>query len=114
MVQVRHCDLRSDPINHVVMRHTHIIHTSLASARRADFAHSTAREGTRLGLIVGVATWLWLVGFDYVIGKPFHTFDFFGGFMGFAVIHFTLCLAYGWAIIGAVHGSMREPTVMFG
>ena len=75
--------------------------------------HSTGREGIRLGVIIGFATWLWLVGFDFVVGKPFHTFDFLGGFVGFTLIHFALCLAYGWAIISAVHGATKEPTVIF-
>lgn len=89
------------------------MHSSSRSTRRARSSHSTAREGVRLGLIIGLATWLWLAGFDFVAGDPFHTFHFLGGFVGFTLIHFALCLAYGWAIISAVHGSMKEPTVMF-
>jgi hypothetical protein len=85
---------------------------SSRSSSRA-FSHSTGREGIRLGLIVGLATWLWLAGFDFVMGDPFHTFRCFGGFTTFTLIHFALCLAYGLAIISAVHGSTREPTVMF-
>jgi hypothetical protein len=81
--------------------------------RRAHFSHSTAREGIRIGLIIGVATWLWLAAFDYMTGDPFHTLHFFGGFLGFTLIHFTLCVGYGLAIIGAVHGSTKEPTIIF-
>ena len=71
------------------------------------------REGIRLGLIVGAATWLWLAGFDLLRGEPFQTFHFLGGLATFSLIHFALCLAYGFTIISAVHASMKEPTVMF-
>ena len=82
-------------------------------ARLAPASHSTMREGVRLGLIVAVATWLWIVGFDFAAGDPFYTMHFFGGAMAFTLIHFTLCLGYGLAVISAVHGSTREPTVLF-
>jgi hypothetical protein len=72
------------------------------------------REGIRLGLIVGAATWLWLAGFDLIRGEPFQTFDFLGGLATFTVIHFALCIGYGFTIISAIHASMKEPTVMFG
>ena len=83
------------------------------SKYRAERLHSTAREGVRLGLVVGVVTWLWLAGFDYAVGRPFHTLQFLGGFAGFTLIHFSLCIAYGLAIISAIHASAREPTIMF-
>jgi hypothetical protein len=75
--------------------------------------HSTLREGTSLGLIIGVTTWLWLAGFDLVRGEPFQTIHFFGA-ARFTMIHFALCLGYGFTIIGMIHASMKEPTVMFG
>ena len=71
------------------------------------------REGIGLGLIVGAATWLWLAGFDFVRGEPFETFHFLGGVATFTLIHFALCIAYGFTIISAIHASMKEPTVMF-
>ena len=71
------------------------------------------REGIGLGLIVGAATWLWVAGFDFVNGEPFQTFHFLGGLATFTLIHFGLCIAYGFTIIGAIHASMKEPTVMF-
>ena len=70
------------------------------------------REGTRLGLIIGVTTWLWLAGFDLIRGEPFQTIHFLG-FARFTLIHFALCLGYGLTIISAIHASMKEPTVMF-
>jgi hypothetical protein len=95
------------------MNETHTVRVFSRSTRRERGSHDTIREGIRLGLIIGVATWLWVAGFDFVVGEPFHTLQFFGGFVGFTLMHFTLCLAYGLAIIGAVHGSAKEPTVIF-
>ena len=46
-------------------------------------------------------------------GEPFQTFHFLGGLATFTLIHFVLCIAYGFTIISAVHASMTEPTVMF-
>jgi hypothetical protein len=94
------------------MARIHIV-PGYSSAQPAPSEHSTAREGTRLGLIVGAATWLWLAGIDIVRGEPFETIEFLGGFTRFTLIHFTLCLAYGFTIISAIHASMKEPTVMF-
>ena len=93
------------------MEHTQTLRAQ--SHRRAPASHNTIREGSRLGLIVGVVTWLWLAGFDAVVGEPFRTFDFLGGVAVFTVVHFSLCLAYGLTIMSAVHASMTEPTVMF-
>lgn len=81
--------------------------------RAAPMSHSTIREGVRLGLIVGAATWLWVAGFDYFMGEPFQTFQFLGGLAAFTVIHLALCLAYGITVISAVHASMKEPTVIY-
>ena len=96
------------------MTHIHIVPQPHSVARAPiPMRHSTVREGIRLGLIVGAATWLWLAGFDFVRGEPFQTFHFFNGFATFTVVHFALCLAYGITIISAIHASMKEPTVMF-
>jgi hypothetical protein len=100
-------------VNHVVMKRIHVVPTASSSVRHAPRRHSTVREGTRLGLIIGVTTWLWLAGIDLVRGEPFQTLHFFG-FTRFTVIHFVLCLGYGFTIISAIHASMKEPTVMFG
>jgi hypothetical protein len=95
------------------MEHIHIIPGVSTSVRHSPWRHSTAREGTRLGLIIGVTTWLWVAGFDLLRGEPFETM-YFLGFTRFTLIHFALCLAYGFTIIGAIHAAMEEPTVMFG
>ena len=95
------------------MSRIHII-PGYSSAHTAPRKHSTTREGTRLGLIIGATTWLWLAGFDFVRGEPFQTIHFLGGFVKFTLVHFALCLAYGLIIISALHASMKEPTIMFG
>ena len=95
------------------MEHIHIVPRPRALPRHVPKAHNTVREGTRLGLIVAVTTWLWVAGFDLVRGEPFSTIEFLGGFVWFTLIHVALCLAYGFAIISAIHASMKEPTVMF-
>jgi hypothetical protein len=95
------------------MKHIHVVPTGSPAVRHIASEHSTMREGIRLGLIIGVTTWLWLAAFDLARGNPFQTLHFLGA-ARFTVIHFTLCLGYGFAIIGLVHASMKEPTVMFG
>ena len=75
--------------------------------------HNTTTEGVRLGLVIGVITWLWVAGFDYLTGEPFHTLKFFGGFAGFTVLHFLLCVAYGLSIMSAVHASLKEASVIY-
>jgi hypothetical protein len=95
------------------MRHIHITPANSSSYRRAQASHNTLREGLRLGLIVGIATWLWLAAFDAVSGEPFQTIQFFGGAVRFTLVHFVLCIAYGLTIMAAIHASMKEPTVMF-
>jgi hypothetical protein len=95
------------------MTRIHVVPTVSSRISHAARKHSTVREGASLGLIIGVTTWLWLAGFDLVRGEPLHTIHFLGA-ARFTVIHFVLCLGYGFAIIGMVHASMKEPTVMFG
>lgn len=75
--------------------------------------HNTATEGVSLGLVIGVITWLWVAGFDYLTGEPFHTLKFFGGFAGFTLLHFLLCVSYGLAIMSAVHASLKEASVIY-
>jgi hypothetical protein len=94
------------------MNDTHTMRMFSRSTRRARGSHNTVCEGIRLGLIIGAATWLWLAAFDFVVGEPFQTLHFLGGSVGFTLIHFALCLAYGLAVISAVHGSMKEPTLV--
>ena len=93
---------------------TTLAHDSIPpAARRATPTHDTVREGLGLGMRVGVATWLWLAILDAVAGTPFRTIATLGGATTFTIIHFVLCAAYGLAIIGIVHASMRTPSVMF-
>jgi len=94
------------------MRHTHIIPLFPHSIGSTRAAHSTVREGVRIGLIIGAVTWLWLAGLDFVMREPFQTIQSLGGFVRFTLTHFSLCIGYGLAIMSAIHGSMKEPTVM--
>lgn len=76
-------------------------------------AHNSRREGVRLGLIVGSATWLWVAAIDAASGRPFHTFLALGGIVAFTAIHYALCLTYGVILVSAVHGAEREPSLIF-
>ena len=73
---------------------------------------SAVREGATLGLIVATTTWAWVVVIDAVAGDPFRTFAVLGGVLAFTVIHYLLNVLYGIAIVGVVHGTSREPTLM--
>jgi hypothetical protein len=95
------------------MRDINIMRAHSSSSRRAQTTHNTLREGVQLGLIVGVATWLWVAGLDVIAGEPFQTFQLLNGIIVVTIVHFALCLAYGLTIIGVIHASMKEPTVMF-
>jgi len=105
---------RLSPIRYPMTRIHIVPQPHPAVVQHSAGRHSTVREGIRLGLTVGAATWLWLAGFDFVRGEPFQTFHFLGGLAAFSLVHFALCLAYGFTIISAVHASMKEPTIMFG
>lgn len=86
------------------------LHTALGA--RASDPHDSVREGVRLGLAVGVVTWLWVATIDYVVGAPFQTILALGWY-GFTALHVVLCVAYGIAIMSAVHASMTEPTFIY-
>ena len=76
--------------------------------------HDTLREGTRLGLIVATAIWLWLAAVDALVGQPGRTFTVLGGIAGFTALHYLLNVAYGIAVMAAVHASEREPSLIIG
>lgn len=71
--------------------------------------HSTPREGAQLGLIVATSVWIWVALVDVIVGEPFHTFAVLGGIGTFTVLHYLLHLAYGVAVVSAIHGVAREP-----
>ncbi len=96
------------------MERIHITPGHSYSSRRAQVSHNTLREGVSLGLIIGVATWLWVAVFDVAAAEPFQTFQMLSGVVGFTLIHFLLCVTYGVTIMSAIHASMKEPTIMFG
>ena len=74
--------------------------------------HDTRREGARLGIIVGTATWLWLVAVDVVMQHPFHTFEALGSVAVFTAMHYLLNIVYGIVLLSAVHGAERAPSLI--
>jgi hypothetical protein len=77
--------------------------------------HDTRLEGIRLGLIVGTATWLWVVAVDFVAtGRPFHTFTALGGVLVVTVVHYLLNVTYGVVLLSFVHGAERTPSLIIG
>jgi len=76
--------------------------------------HRSLREGAKLGLLVATSIWLWLVMVDGLAGQPFHTFTVLGGVVSFTALHYLLNVAYGIAIVSAIHGAAREPSLVFG
>jgi hypothetical protein len=74
--------------------------------------HDSFREGARLGLIVATAIWLWIAAVDVLVGQPFRTFTVLGGVLPFTVLHYLLNLLYAVAIVAAIHGARREPSLV--
>lgn len=52
--------------------------------------HDTRRDGLRLGLIVGTATWLWVALIDVGASRPLHGFTALGGIVAFTAVHYLL------------------------
>ena len=75
-------------------------------------AHDTRREGVKLGITVATATWLWLFLVDAVMRQPLHTAEALGGVVVFTAIHYLLNIIYGMAVLSAVHGSERTPSLI--
>ena len=75
-------------------------------------AHSTQREGMRLGLLLATATWLWVALVDVAAGRPFHTFSMLGGVLIFTVVHYALNITYGTILLSAIHGAERTPSLV--
>lgn len=76
--------------------------------------HDSLREGVRLGLILATITWLWVALVDAISGQPFHTFLALGGIAVFTVMHYLLHIAYAVAILSAIHGAERAPSLIIG
>jgi hypothetical protein len=77
--------------------------------------HDTRKEGIRLGLIVGTATWLWVAVVDVVAtGRPFHTFTALGGVLVVTVGHYLLNVTYGLVLLSFLHGAERTPSLIIG
>ena len=76
--------------------------------------HDSLREGARLGLVVATSIWVWLAVVDAVVGEPFRTFTVLGGVALFTAMHYLLNVAYGIAIVSAIHRAAREPSLVMG
>jgi len=76
--------------------------------------HDSLREGARLGFIVATSIWIWLAVVDAVVGQPFRTFTVLGGIGLFTILHYLFNLTYGVVIVSAVHGAVREPSLVIG
>jgi hypothetical protein len=74
--------------------------------------HSALREGAKLGIIVAIATWLWITLIDAVAGDPFHTATTLGGVVGFTLAHCALNVAYGFSLVSLIHGAARHPSLI--
>lgn len=82
----------------------------LATARLSR-GHDSLREGTVLGIAVATGIWVWLAVVDAVAGQPLHTFTVLGGITAFTTMHYLLNIAYGVAVVSAIHGAAREPSL---
>lgn len=67
--------------------------------------HDSLREGTVLGIAVATGIWVWLAVVDAVAGQPLHTFTVLGGITAFTTMHYLLNIAYGVAVVSAIHGA---------
>lgn len=80
-------------------------------AVRLSGNHDSLREGTALGIIVATGIWVWVAVVDAVAGHAFHTFSVLGGVTSFTIVHYLLNIAYGIAVVAALHGATREPSL---
>src|SRR5687768_12764660 len=96
------------------MRPMHTYTTSRAD--RASLArmgkHNTRREGIALGLAVATTIWVWLALVDALAGEPFYTFATLGGVAAFTVVHYALNVLYAMVVVSAVHGAVRQPSLI--
>jgi hypothetical protein len=76
-------------------------------AVRLSDSHDSLREGTALGIVVATGIWAWLALVDALAGQPFYTFTVLGGITAFTVVHYLLNIAYGVAVVSAIHGTAR-------
>jgi hypothetical protein len=74
--------------------------------------HNSLQEGLRLGAITASVTWVWVVLVDVVAGTPFHTFNALGGIVAFTALHYVLHTVYAIAVLAAIHGAERAPSLI--
>ena len=76
--------------------------------------HSAWREGSVLGILVATTIWVWVAGVDALAGEPLRTFRVLGGVVPFTLLHYVLNVAYAVAVVAALHGAAREPSLLTG
>jgi hypothetical protein len=91
---------------------TQAIRQTQQSPRAAVASHDARREAIVLGLAVATTIWLWLAAVDALAGEPFHTFATLGGVAVFTVVHYLLNVTYAVVIVSAVHGAVRQPSLI--
>jgi hypothetical protein len=92
--------------------HTPVIPKAHRSTVAPVRTHDTRREGVALGLVVATAIWAWLALVDLLAGEPFHTFTTLGGVTAFTIAHYLLNVAYAVIIVAAIHGAVRQPSLI--
>ena len=80
-------------------------------AAKVSVHHDSVREGAALGIIVATGIWVWIALVDALAGQAFHTFSVLGGITAFTIVHYLLNIAYGIAVMAAIHGATREPSL---
>lgn len=80
------------------------------SVSRED--HDALREGTKLGVYVATATWLWIALVDAASGDVFRTPMMLGGIVTFTVAHFVLNLVYSVSLVSVIRSAAREPSLI--
>jgi hypothetical protein len=73
-----------------------------------------AVEGIILGILVATIIWGWVAMVDLVAGQPLRTFQMMGGIAAFTTLHYLLNIAYCVALVAAVRGALRTPSLIIG
>jgi hypothetical protein len=96
----------------VTSMHTQTISDGKQASAVLAGTHDTLREGVALGVAVATTIWVWLAAVDALVGEPFHTFTTLGGITAFTAAHYLLNVTYAVVILSAVHGAVRQPSLI--
>jgi hypothetical protein len=92
--------------------HTSTISNAKHSSVVLSDKHNTLREGVILGMVVATTIWAWLASVDALAGEPLHTFKALGGIAAFTIAHYLLNVLYAVVIVSAIHGAVRQPSLI--